>query len=193
MWTEIIPDTIFLTEQYDTIIMAGICQNHIVEDYSYKGFALYYSENNTLEQFDTWRIYHENKSNCHEAYIPNDSLVKYHINKLGIRTPNIKGLSCNYSLIEKKDKMKELGALFEYEYKIKFDIIDNKTIIFSDTLQFGSYNKDWKKVKPVEIYKWITQDYTCEVVLIKYQNYYLDDEKRNHRDRIDKLIKMKCP
>lgn len=189
---EIVPDTIYCTKDYDSIVVAGICQKSDMNNISYKGFALYELKETKYSCFEIWRIQNDGGQNCNLAKIPTDSLDKYDLNQFAVKNADLNSFQCIYSLISKEKNMRKKGALFDYEYNLKIEIYIQDEIWETDRIRIGTDNKNWKELKPVEIFTWRISKKDEMIMMVKYHNYYLNDQKVNYRERIEKIYKIKC-
>ena len=144
MWMEIIPDTIYISEDKNSLMMAEICQNYIMDEKykAHKGFFIYKKNNNTFESNDYFKRYGEN---CDSIYYPKDTLSKYQLFNFAVKVENSPTIKI-ISKVKKCTKLKTLIPRSNYEFSLEHRVYKNDSLMYYfNTRELSSTKKEMNK------------------------------------------------
>ena len=188
IWKEIIPDTIYLSKNIDTILIPSICQDILKENSTYKKFHFYYHNGNEYDEGGSFKVYKNGIVNCNEIYCPKDSIQKYNLTELASLIKSQDDFEIKYFLVE-KNSIAELEALNKTEYILKFELRYKGEIKFSQKITVAS-NKKWKTLNPVLINVWQLNQHEEKIISLDITENYLDENKVNLRQTRRIILKI---
>lgn len=188
MWNEIVPDTIQLSRNFDTLLIPSICQDLLGENRTYKKFHFYYRIENGYHEGSSFKVYNIQGLNCNEIYCSTDTINKYNLTELAVLTKGQDEIEIKYTLVEKK-QITELEAINKTEYTLNIELYNKGKIIYNQKIRVAS-NKKWKTLKPVQINIWQTAENTEKIILLDITENYFTENKVNLRQTKRVFLKI---
>ena len=174
IWKATKPDSIYLSENNELLLMSEICQNYVIYDKykAYKGFCLYKKSNLKFESTESFDIF---GMSCDSIYYPKDIISKYQLTNYALKVDNNPSIKI-ISKVKKRKKLKEgQSDRFNYVFSLENNIYKNDSLIYSFSTRELSKTKKQLKPTAFDYSTFKSHDNQDEIIIIDVHETYIRD------------------